>query len=243
MDVHRSARLARSRAGLPLAAAACAAFACVNPNTYATPRTVPPNRLDFLVAPEVSGFGGELDGASEFARLVPTLPTIGVRYGLSERWDIGGRFSNLTGTSADIKWNPVRTAAFDLALAPGLQFYEVFGVGDSDVDNPSDESISVLIVHLPLMAGLNLSRSLSLVPTLGVSYAFAPDPPLGASDIELSQVVHGAFARAGLGIDLRLSDAVALHPEATALYGIGEMDGYLVYMVGLGFVFGALPEY
>jgi len=217
--------------------------ACVNPNTYGVPRTVEKNKLEFIVAPEVSGFGGELDGSSDFARVVPALPTVGVRYGLSERWDIGGRFSNVTGTSGDIKWNAIRTPAVDLALDPGVQLYRVVGVGSSDVEDPSDEAITVFIVHLPLMFGFNLGKSVSIVPTFGVSYAVAPEPPPGASDIELSQIVHGAFGRAGLGMDFRLSSAVALHPEVSLLRGIGEMDGFLVYMAGLGFVFGHLPEY
>jgi hypothetical protein len=217
--------------------------ACANPNLYAVPRTVEKNRLEFVVAPEVTGFGGSLPGASGFDRLVPALPTVGVRYGLSEHVDIGGRLSNLLTTSGDIKWNPIRSSALDLAIAPGIQFYQVFGVGDSDVEDPTDESLPVVIAHLPLLAGINLSRSVIVVPTVGISYAFAKQAPPSASDIEQSQVIRGAFLRAGLGMELRLIEHLALHPEFTLMRGITQMDGYMLYMGGIGFVFGQLPKY
>jgi hypothetical protein len=220
--------------------------ACANPNLYAVPRTVEKNRLEFVVAPEVTGFGGSQPGesASEFERLVPALPTVGVRYGLSDHVDIGGRLSNLLTTSGDIKWNPIRSPFLDLAIAPGVQFYSVFGVGeDADLEDLSEDSRPVFITHLPLLVGINLSRSFILVPTVGLSYAFAKAPPSSASDIERSQVIQGAFLRAGLGIDLTLVEHLAVHPEFTVMRGFTEMDGYMLFMGGVGFVFGRLPKY
>ncbi len=217
--------------------------ACANPNLYTVPRTVPKNELQFVVAPEVYGFGGSLPGASGFDRLVPALPTVGVRYGLSDNVDIGGRFSNILTTSGDIKWNPIRTPTLDVAFGVGAQFYQVVGVGDSDVADPTNESEPVFIMQLPVLFGLNLSRSFSLVPTAGISYAFASEVPAAASDIEQSQVIRGAFLRGGLGLDFRLGDHLALHPEVTVMRGVTQMDGYLLYMAGVGFIFGRLPEY
>jgi hypothetical protein len=219
-----------------------ACSACANPNLYAVPRTVEKNRIEIVVAPEVTGFGGSQPGASDFDRLVPALPTVGVRYGLSDHVDLGGRLSNLLTTSGDIKWNPIRSSVLDLAIAPGIQFYQVFGVGNSDVDDPTD-SRSVFIAHLPLLAGINLSRSVIVVPTVGISYAIAKEAPSSASDIEQSQVIRGAFLRAGLGIDLKLIERLAVHPELTLMRGISQMDGYMLYMGGVGFVFGRLPKY
>lgn len=218
-------------------------WGCANPNLYAVPRTVPKNTIQVVVAPEVTGFGGSLPGASDFDRLVPALPTLGVRYGLSKNVDLGGRMSNLLTTSGDIKWNPIRSSAFDLAIAPGAQIYQVRDVGDSDVEDPTEASRTVFITNLPLLLGLNLSRSVVVVPTLGVSYAFAKEAPASASDIEQSQVIRGAFLRAGLGINLRLIEHVALHPEFTVMRGVTQMEGYMLYMGGIGFVIGHLPEY
>jgi hypothetical protein len=221
-----------------------AATSCANPNLYAVPRPIEKNRLEFVVAPEVTGFGGSQPGStgSEFERLVPALPTIGVRYGLSDDVDLGGRLSNVLTTSGDIKWNPIRSPAFDLAIAPGVQFYSVFNVGD-DEGGEADEDRPVFIAHLPLLAGINLARSFILVPTIGISYAIAREPPPSASDIEQSQVIRGAFVRAGLGFQLQLIDRLAVHPEFTVMRGFTQMDGYMSYMGGVGFVFGQLPEY
>lgn len=233
----------RSSSRSPALLGLLAVWGCVNPNLYTVPRTVPKNELQVVVAPEVTGFGGSQPGASDFDRLVPALPTVGVRYGLSDKVDIGGRLSNVLTTSGDIKWNPLRSPAFDLSIAPGVQFYQVQGIGNEDVDDAADASRTVFIAHLPLLLGLNLSRSVVLVPTVGISYALAKEAPVSASDIEQSQVVRGAFLRAGLGIDLRLIEHVALHPEFTVMRGISEMDGYMLYMGGIGFVIGNLPEY
>jgi hypothetical protein len=220
------------------------ALSCANPNLYAVPRPIEKDRLEFVVAPEVTGFGGSADDptASDFERLVPALPTIGVRYGLADDVDIGGRLSNVLTTSGDIKWNPIRSSAFDLAIAPGVQFYSVFNVGD-DEGGDADEDQPVFIAHLPLLAGINLSRSFIVVPTIGVSYALAREPPASASDIEQSQVIRGAFMRAGLGFQLQLIDRLAVHPELTIMRGFTQMDGYMLYMGGIGFVFGQLPPY
>jgi hypothetical protein len=238
---HSHERRWSSRSSVLLGLLAC--WGCANPNLYTVPRTVPKNKVQVVVAPEVTGFGGSLPGASDFDRLVPALPTVGVRYGLSDNVDIGGRLSNLLTTSGDIKWNPIRSSAFDLAIAPGAQFYQVQGVGDSDVDTPTDTSRTVFIANLPLLLGLNLSQSVVVVPTVGISYAIADEAPASASDIEQSQVIRGAFLRAGLGINLRLIENVALHPEFTLMRGVTQMDGYMLYMGGIGFVIGHLPEY
>jgi hypothetical protein len=238
---HSHERRSSSRSPSLLGLLAC--WGCANPNLYTVPRTVPKNELQVVVAPEVTGFGGSKPGASDFDRLVPALPTVGVRYGLSDNVDIGGRLSNILTTSGDIKWNPIRSPAFDLAIAPGAQIYQVQDVGDSDVDAATEASRTVFIANLPLLLGLSLSRSVVVVPTVGVSYALAKEAPASASDIEQSQVIRGAFLRAGLGIDLRLIENVALHPEFTVMRGVTQMDGYMLYMGGIGFVIGHLPEY
>lgn len=216
---------------------------CVNPNTYTVPRALPRGEAQFLVAPEVSGFGGTLPGSGDLTRVLPVPPTIGVRYGLSDDWDIGGRLSNLAAASADLKWNPLVSRSFDLALDPGLEFYVLSGIGSSDVDSPSDETRAVLMVNLPVLLGFNVSPSITLMPSLGLSYAVAREPPDAASDIELSQVPHGLFARAGLGIDFRLGASFALHPELTVLHGVDELEDYFLFTGGLGIVFGSLPRY
>lgn len=223
--------------------AAVLACGCANPNTYATPRSLPKGAATFLVAPEVSAFSGELRGSSDFARVLPTLPTVGIRYGLSDEVDVGARLANLTTTSADVKWNFLRSPAFDAAVAPGLQLYVVPGVGDSDVSENVSDDIPVAILHAPLLLGFNVSPVFSVITSVGLSYGFAEVPSNAASDIELSQVLSGLFGRLGLAFDLRLSESFALHPELTVLRGFGDSEGFLVMTGGLGFVFGGLPEY
>jgi hypothetical protein len=56
-------------------------------------------------------------------------------------------------------------------------------------------------------------------------------------------VLHGLFARAGLGLDLRVTPRFALHPELTLLRSFGDSEGFLVFTGGLGLVFGRFAEY
>lgn len=219
------------------------AWGCANPNTYATPRSLPQGAATFVVAPEVSAFGGERRGSSDFGRVVPVPPTVGIRYGLSDEVDLGARLVNLTAPSADVKWNFLRSPAFDAAVAPGLQLYVVPGVGESDVSENVSEDMPVVIVHAPVLLGFNVAPAVSIIPSVGLSYAFAKAPPAAASDIELSQVLTGPFGRLGLALDLRLGERFALHPELTVLRGFAESEGFLVMTGGLGLVFGGLPEY
>ncbi|MEO8182651.1 MAG: hypothetical protein ABI895_27780 [Deltaproteobacteria bacterium] len=216
--------------------------ACVNPNTYTTPRSLPPGAATFTVAPEVSGFGGSLNGAWDFGRTLPIPPTLGFRYGLSESVDFGARVASLTA-AGDLKWNFLRSQLFDLAVVPGFQLYVVPNVGASDVSENVSQDMPVALLHAPVLLAVNLTPNFSIVPSLGVSYSLAEQPPSAASDIELSQVLYGLFGRAGLGLDLRVTPSFALHPELTLLRGFGDSEGFLVFTGGLGLVFGRLAQY
>jgi hypothetical protein len=215
---------------------------CANPNTYTTPRSLPPGKATFTVAPEISGFGGSLRGASDFARALPIAPTVGLRYGLGEGVDVGARLASLTA-SADLKWNFLRSQLFDVALVPGFQFYVVPRVGSSDVEENVSRDMPVTLLHAPVLLGFNVAPNFSIIPSLGVSYGLADRLPYAASDIDSSQVLRELFARAGLGLDVRLTPGFALHPELSVLRGVGDMDGFLVFTGGLGLVFGSLAEY
>lgn len=224
----------------------CAAVAycgCVNPNTYATPRSLPKGAATLTVAPELSGYGGELRGNFGFGDVLPVLPTLGIRYGLSDVVDVGARLANLTAASADVKWNFLRSPTFDAAVAPGFQFYFVPNVGASDVSEYVSEDMPVPILHAPVLLGFNVAPTFSIIPSVGLSYGFAEIAPRGATAIEISQVITGPFGRVGLALHLRLSERFALHPELTVLRGFGESEGFFVMTGGLGFVFGGLPEY
>ena len=211
---------------------------CANPNTYTTARSLPPNHAVFSIAPEAYGFGGTREGTTDFSGgTIPVVPSLGLRVGLTESVDVGVRANNLASLSGDVKWNFQRSQWFDAAIMPGVQVYDVPRIGTGD------ENRTVALLHAPLILDLNVTRAISFVPTLGVSYGFAETPPPDAEDLEIGQVLDGLYGRFGLGINLRVGKGFALHPEVTFLRQLEGDDTFFVYTAGLGFVFGKMPEF
>jgi len=212
---------------------------CPNPNTYGTPRTTPVGKISHSVAAEAFGFSAT-DGPTGTSAnaTVPTLPTYTLRVGLADTVDIGARVSNLSSIGADVKWNFLKSEMFDMAIDPGFQFFYVAGTG---------ASFSTLNLHGPLMFGINAGDSVSIVPTVGVSYAYATaSANFDTSDGRNSAVsTSGLMFRGGLGFDFRVTERFAIHPELTVLKSLNadNEDSVLLYMAGIGFNFGNLPKY
>lgn len=202
---------------------------CPNPQTYGSPRTLDPGKVQHTVALEgAAAVGG---GASGVA---PNLPTYQLRVGLADSVDLGARITNLTMLGADVKWNFVRSKAIDLAIDPGFQgTYAAVG----------GNSAAVLYGHLPVLVGINVAEFLTIHLTPGMIAGFASS---SVSSDNAAGSVAGSFlgARGGLGLNFRLTDGFALTPEATLIKPLtpNSGDGMLITF-GLGFSFGAMPNY
>jgi hypothetical protein len=211
--------------------------ACPNPNTYMTPRTVEPRKLSHSIAAE--GMGVQTTTSTGRASMsFPTFPSYAVRIGLAERWDIGIRVTNFSSLGADGKFNPVRTEYFDLAFDPGVQLFSYSAGAGSNAD-----SLFIGHLHVPLLLGFNMGESVSLVLSPGASFGFAASTLDASEDVrDTAFTKTGFFGRLGAGLDFRLLDNFALHPELTFLDDF-RSDSTLIYVFGLGFNFGALPRY
>lgn len=209
-------------------AAGLALTGCPATNTYGTARTIPRGQIQQSIALE--GIGATTSGASGF---VPTLPTYTFRLGLSEQVDLGLRIANLSSVGTDVKINLLR-GNFDLAIDPGIQGIYA-GVGS--------ESIGLLYLHLPAILGFNLTNNFSLIATPGILYgAFFSGSTSTARGSERTAYSAGGFAgRLGLGANIRVSPSFSLQPEVTAIYNFDAQG--VIYMIGLGFQFGAHPDY
>jgi hypothetical protein len=226
------------------------ASGCFNPNTYTTPRTLNPGDIQFQVAPELyggtitetvprPGVGNAVDTTS-VSFLLPTLPSFGIRYGLSDGFELGARLPNLTSLAADLKIRLLKSTV-DLAIDPGAQvFYYSVGAGSANNSTVS-ETTFVSIFHAPLLLGVNLSDSFSIVLSPGVAYALVTGT-INSGDAYQQAASSGFMLRGGLGVDVRFSKKFALHPEVTVLKGWGDTDP-LLYNVGIGINFGAQPDY
>ena len=238
-----------ARAGLGLrigflAASSLVLFGCPNPNTYTTPRTIGSGNFQHSLAAEAWGFSIPTTTANNGETLsgtFPTLPTYTLRIGLGDSWEIGARLANMSSLGTDIKWNFLKSSGIDLAIDPAFQIFEI-SLSASD-NNGTSETLRVAYLHVPLLVGVNLSRSVSLVFTPGVTWGFASAGATSStSGTDQASATTGAIGRFGVGADFRISQGFALHPEVTFLRGLGS-DNTILYMFGIGFNFGAMPNY
>jgi hypothetical protein len=224
---------------------------CLNPNTYTTPRTLNPGDVQFQVAPEFYGGSftqtvprpngiGVTTQTTSFG--VPTLPSFGVRYGLADGFELGGRVPNLTSLAFDGKIRLLKSR-LDLAVDPGLQAQYFSEGSTTDASGQTvTQSTAVFSFHLPVLLGINLSDKFSIVLSPGVAYALATTSITTGDTYAQATGSTGLMVRGSLGVEYRFSKKFALHPEGTVLRGFGDTEP-LLYLIGIGINFGAMPDY
>ncbi len=229
---------------LVFAATAVVLCGCPNPNTYTTPRTLPPGAVEWQVAPEFIGAsyatttttvdsnGNTTQTPSRVSAVLPMVPSFGARIGIVDGFDLGLRLSNLDSISVDGKIRLLK-GPFDVALDPGLQGYYI---------NVDDVSLGVVYLHLPVLLGVNFSKNVSLVVSPGIVYAAVTGSVDSSDGVTGASTVSGFFGRLGVGFDFRITPRFAIHPEITAMKDFGDSDA-LIYVGGIGFNIGAQPDY
>lgn len=225
-----------------LGALALLATGCPNPNTYGTPRTTPAGRVQHTVAAEGISYkvqDSAQQGGETATGTFPTFPTYQLRVGVHDRVDIGARINNLSSVGADVKWNFLRSESFDMAVVPGFQ---VFHISGSSAGTTS--GYTQFYGNLPLVLGVNLADSVSLVPTAGVTYGYNSATAV-TDDSSAAASIDGLILRAGLGFNFRISPKFAMQPEVTMLQFLNDDNEGKVrlFIFGLGFNFGSLPKY
>jgi hypothetical protein len=207
---------------------------CPNPNTYTVARTLDPGEMQAILSPELFGYQYKSSGGSA-AGVTPTLPSFGVRYGLSDRVELGGRLSSLGSPVADAKIQLVR-GVVDVAVDPGAQFLFLFTSG-------SNATETLLELYGPLLVGINVSPSVTLVASPGVGYGLATARlTSSSSNAEIAAGAAGFSGRLGFGVDVRTSEQFALHPEVTVMRVFDDRQSF-IGVVGLGLIIGTMPNY
>lgn len=224
-----------------IGATAALCTGCPNPQTYGTPRTTPAGKIQHSVAAEAWGYSAhDAQTNTDAGGVLPTVPTYTLRVGVADTVDIGARISNLSSIGADVKWNFVKSEVFDMAVDPGFQFFHL-----STSAGGTSSSFSVIYLNAPLMFGINVSDSVSIVPTAGITYGWASASVSSDDAADSASGTTGIMLRPGLGFNFRISERFALHPEVTFLKTLkgSDDDSALLYIFGLGFNFGNLPKY
>ena len=152
----------------------------------------------YSIAAEGFGYGAhDAESDTDSSGALPTFPTYTMRIGVADTVDIGARFANMSSLGVDVKWNFLKSESFDMAIDPGLQgFYYSASSGGEDV------SVGVIYLNAPLMFGINLGDSVSIVPTLGVSYGIATASVDGRDGRDSATGSTGIMLRPGLGFGL-----------------------------------------
>lgn len=218
------------------------ATGCPNPNTYGTPRTIPKGKVAHTIAAEGVGYRFTRRDAyvsetepRDVSTAIPVLPSYMLRVGIVDRLDFGFRVANFTSLGVDLKANLVRTPSFDLAIDPMVQWAGLV--------------VDTTHYHLPLLLGINLSDSFSIVATPGIMYATSNlNQDEDFAEIEQLMGTTGLSARFGIGFDARVSPKFAVHPELTFMRALDpptntEFENVTLFVFGVGFNIGALPDY
>jgi len=196
-----------------LAAGSLVLFGCPNPNTYTTPRTIGSGNFQHSLAAEAWGFSIPTSQANyasgeTLSATFPTLPTYTLRIGIGDSWEIGARVANMTSLGTDVKWNFLKSSGIDLAIDPAFQIFQLSASDGSG----TDETLRVAYLHVPILVGVNLSRTVSLVFTPGVTWGFVSGTATSTNNgTDQASATTGAIGRFGLGVDFRLTPGFALH--------------------------------
>lgn len=274
-DMDRSAKLLGLVLSLPL-------VGCINAQTYGTPRTLGPGKIQTTVgldaqlhssknlkpAMEEDENGDLVESTDQMARVrskviaAPLLPSVGVRIGAVEGFDVGLRLSSGSGIDLNGKVNFLRTRYFDMAVMPGVQFVRASG----DNSPFSDGSAQAFFLHVPILMGINVTPTSTVLLNTGGAYLKAPgdvedavkasevyqafgDPGLpDASNADLAKKPRAVlgrsavYIRAGLGFNQRVGRSLSIQPEVSFLVSPDEVATQIIQM-GIGFNIGAQPAY
>jgi hypothetical protein len=229
---------------------------CPDPNLYTTPRTLDPDTVQFQVAPELIVVDNppavSLGPGNTTNPGTTSLPiaTFGARIGVLDGFELGMREQfNFGALAMDAKVRLLK-GRLDVALDPGFQ--AMYGADGSPT-----------YFQAPVLLGVNVWDWLSVVLSPGFAYATAASWPssetsgptpvfapteegsgggtLQASPMGALNAASGAMARIGIGLQLRATRKFAIHPEVTFLKPVRQT--VLVAIVGIGFDFGAQPDY
>jgi hypothetical protein len=207
---------------------------CLSPSTYTVPRTLDPGEKQATLAPELFAYNYKSNTGSMLGATL-VAPSVGVRFGVSDGVEVGARLSSLFSPTIDGKIQLVR-GTVDVAIDPGAQFlyFSVQGSPQTQV---------LLALYGPVLVGVNLSPSVTIVTSPGVGYELAT-PRLTQSNnkAEIAAGARGFAGRIGFGVDIRTGRHFALHPEVTFMRVFDDAQTFMG-VVGLGLNMGAMPDY
>ena len=200
---------------VPLLAALTCSSACLSVPTYGTARTLEAGDWSHTI-----GANSLLTSNGEASIPIPGL-SYGVRRGLDENLDFGlqANVPQLRG-GVDVKWNFFRSPSADIAVSPRL------AVGLF----PADDGKVYVDAEFALMANLNASESVTLVPFVA---------PAALYVVTADSVVPAV--RMGAGAEFRF-DSWSIGPQVIATYDPAS-ETFSQVGLGIGVGLGDQPVF
>jgi hypothetical protein len=208
---------------------------CLAQGLYTTPRTLGDDRRGWIAAPQVElttlknppprcearelekSDAGDPNACSPFGpRWWPT-PQFAHRVGIGERLEAGIFFP--AGLGGDLKWHALHAGPFDLALMPRLSL--AFFTLRRNVPPTQYYGFTDMVFQAPVLASLTAGP---------LAFVMSPGP-VEVFDFD-GGVTHGV--RFGFGIQWKLLEHFALHPEASIVEEYAGPAELNAVVVGLG---------
>lgn len=110
-------------------------------------------------------------------------------------------------------------------------------------NNGNGTTVGVAYFHMPVLVGLNVSKSVSIVASPGFVYALtSASVTSGGNTSTVTGGVSGFLGRLGAGVNFRVSKKFSVQPELTFMRAF-DSSSALMWMGGVGFNIGAQPDY
>lgn len=189
-----------------LCLAACVAAGgagCASFSNHLTPRPTEKGKTEFHATADFIAFKQQ----NNKQQLLPNLE-IGIRHGLSDRADIGGKLYAF-GLELNSRVAIVRSDTFDVGVVPGASAAFV------SYATTEEAKFLALAFGMPLLFGLRMGGAGQLVfgPRLGAQIATQTNSNLSDASGVLTLQPGGT-----LGVQLDLGDNFALFPEVNVIY-------------------------
>jgi hypothetical protein len=217
-----------NRNPIPLLVVCLGALGFLAPGCASTgmARTLDAGRLQVSLVPGAQAATGYEDSGVAFPQA-----EVGVRYGLTDRIDVGARLF-VPGLGVDARFALLRAPSLrsgvELTLAPSVLYTPDLSNGLQSVGK------GIGLVQLPLLVGVNLGGSqLVLGPRVGFLFD-------GTGSTTARQL---PLAGTSLGCAFPIGNWFRLTPEVSVLQPFGyPFGGQMMVHGGIGFLFGGYAE-
>lgn len=201
-------------AGALFLAALLALCGCYSYSTLGRARIIAKGRFQAFAAPEALGIASRSGGS-----IRPTVEA-GLRYGLTDRVELGGKLSVLgvtLGPRVQLLRSREPSSGFDLAIAPAVAY----------------TFADKLALEAPLLAGVNLGpHQIVVAPRL--VYQMQLDVPGQEGPVSF------LYAGASFGAALRVTERFTFLPEVSLLGEVHEDPGFSSNLARAAGIQGAL---